>query len=102
MSAGIRIAKASEIGEGTGKAFDVEGKKIAVFQKDGVFYAIGDSCTHIGASLAEGELMGDNVVCPWHGAQFSLHTGDALGPPARGSAGCFPCRQDGDDVVVEI
>ncbi len=100
--ADVKVAKVSEIPDGKGRAFDVEGVRIAVFNVGGTFRAIGDSCTHLGASLAEGAVAGQNVICPWHGAQFNLHTGDPLGPPARGGTGCFTCRVDGEDVVVEV
>ena len=50
---------------GTGKAFLVAGRKIAIFNAGGRLFAIGDECTHVGASLAEGTLDGTIVACPW-------------------------------------
>ena len=55
---------------------------IALIRSDGKFYAIEDICTHDGAALTGGEIEGDEIVCPRHGARFCLRTGEALTPPA--------------------
>ncbi len=96
------VCKVGELAAGAGKCFTVGGKKFAVFkQTDGSFRAIGDACTHMGASLAEGDLSGEMVVCPWHGAMFSLMNGAAAGPPARGGVGAFAVKVVGDQVQVQ-
>ncbi|MGY1823011.1 bifunctional 3-phenylpropionate/cinnamic acid dioxygenase ferredoxin subunit [Geodermatophilus sp. SYSU D00079] len=56
---------------------------IAVFNVDGAFYAIDDTCTHQDASLADGWLDGCAVECPLHASCFDLRTGEVSGPPAR-------------------
>ena len=56
---------------------------IAVFNVDGEFYAIDDTCTHQDASLADGWLEGCAIECPLHASCFDLRTGEPSGPPAR-------------------
>ncbi|GAA0903614.1 bifunctional 3-phenylpropionate/cinnamic acid dioxygenase ferredoxin subunit [Pseudonocardia zijingensis] len=56
---------------------------IAVFNVDGEFLAIDDTCTHQDASLADGWLEGCTVECPLHAACFDLRTGMPSGPPAK-------------------
>src|SRR4028118_1709856 len=56
---------------------------IAVFNVDGEFYAIDDTCTHQDASLADGWLDGCVVECPLHASCFDLRTGKVSGPPAK-------------------
>jgi nitrite reductase/ring-hydroxylating ferredoxin subunit len=56
---------------------------IAVFNVDGEFYAIDDTCTHQDASLADGWLEGCSVECPLHASCFDLRTGMPSGPPAK-------------------
>jgi nitrite reductase/ring-hydroxylating ferredoxin subunit len=102
MSKLVKIATTSEVSPGTGKEVEVEGKSIALFNLDGTFYAIDNACTHVGGPLGEGELAGDVVTCPWHGAKFNVKTGDVLGPPARKGVRSYPVKVQGNDVLVEL
>ncbi|MBW0088151.1 bifunctional 3-phenylpropionate/cinnamic acid dioxygenase ferredoxin subunit [Pseudonocardia sp. KRD-184] len=55
---------------------------IAVFNVDGVLYAIDDTCSHAQASLADGDVDGCHVECPFHASAFDLRTGEPDGLPA--------------------
>ncbi len=98
----VKVAQANEIEPNHGKLVEVQGKKFALFNVDGKFYAIDNTCTHRGGPLSEGELKGDEVTCPWHGSHFNVKTGSVLTPPARQGVKIFPVRVTGDDVEVEI
>lgn len=98
----VKVAKSSEIPAGTAKLVEVAGKQIAVFQVGGRFYALDNNCTHVGGPLSEGEVQDLTVECPWHGAQFSLETGQALRAPARGDVASYQVRQQGEDLEVEV
>jgi 3-phenylpropionate/trans-cinnamate dioxygenase ferredoxin reductase subunit len=76
---GIPLRDIAEGGMVTGH---VGGEAILLVQRAGTFFAISAICTHYGAPLADGLLVGDTIRCPWHHACFSLHTGRALRPPA--------------------
>jgi nitrite reductase/ring-hydroxylating ferredoxin subunit len=82
--------------------FEVGGKSIALFNVDGVFYAIDNTCTHRGGPLSEGVLDGKEVTCPWHGAVFDVTTGQVLRPPAPRGISSYRTRVDGEDVEVEV
>jgi nitrite reductase/ring-hydroxylating ferredoxin subunit len=96
------VAAVGEIPPGTGKAFVVGGRRIALFNVDGRFHAIDDLCTHDQASLAEGTLAGTTIVCPWHGAEFDVTTGRVLCPPAVEDARSYPVFVNGSSVEVEL
>jgi 3-phenylpropionate/trans-cinnamate dioxygenase ferredoxin subunit len=61
---------------------EVDGVIVAVFNIDGNYYAIEDTCTHDGGGLTGGAVEDCQVICPRHGARFCLRTGAALTPPA--------------------
>src|SRR5262249_61882334 len=82
MSRLVKVAETKEVAPGTGKVVDAEGRRIALFNVAGTFHAIDNTCTHRGGPLGEGGLAGEGVTCPWHGARFSVKTGDVLAPPA--------------------
>jgi nitrite reductase/ring-hydroxylating ferredoxin subunit/multimeric flavodoxin WrbA len=74
------IGIASEIQVGKSKSFSISVKKgkrvnIAVFNIDGKYYAISNTCIHKGAPLSQGFLEGDIVTCPWHGWKYSVKNG---------------------------
>lgn len=83
MSDYVEVGQATSIPPGTAVVIEVEDEPVAVFNCDGHFFAIADTCSHEEASLAEGELVdGCCVECPLHGSQFDLATGAALSLPA--------------------
>jgi 3-phenylpropionate/trans-cinnamate dioxygenase ferredoxin subunit len=96
MSDWIDVARVEELPPGGRRVVDVDGVAVAVFNLGGEFYAIEDVCTHDGGDLAGGEVDGDAIVCPRHGARFSIKTGEVLAPPAYEPIATFPVRvQDG-------
>lgn len=74
------VGLTTDIKSGSSKYFSIktEGEKnieIAVFNLDGTYYAISDSCIHKGGPLSKGFLNGDLITCPWHGWEYSVKTG---------------------------
>ncbi len=102
MSKYVQVAQASEVEPNRGKLVDVQGKKIALFNVDGKFHAIDNSCTHRGGPLSEGEIEGDEVTCPWHGAKFKLNSGEVLRPPAPQGVNSYKVRVNGPDIELEL
>src|SRR5260370_6694705 len=98
----LKVAKTGEIAPGEARAVEAGGKKIALFNVDGTFHAIDDTCTHRGGPLSEGMVVGTEVTCPWHGAVFDVTTGSVLGPPAPQDVAHYAVRVEGDDIEVEL
>ena len=98
----IKVAQTSELSAGTGKVVQADGRNIALFNVEGTFYAIDNTCTHRGGPLGEGALNGESVTCPWHGANFNVKTGVVTRPPAPSGVRSFPVKIEGNDVLVEI
>ncbi len=68
----------------------------------GEIFAIEDVCTHDGGPLDQGELMGDRIMCPRHGAFFDVKSGAALTLPAIVPVQTYKVRTEGDDIFVDL
>ena len=97
-----KVAETKDLSSGAGMAVEVADHKIALFNVDGTFYAVGDTCTHAGGPLSEGDLQGTTVICPWHGANYDLSTGKNLTAPAPEGVPSYKVRVEGNDIQVEI
>jgi 3-phenylpropionate/trans-cinnamate dioxygenase ferredoxin subunit len=75
---------------------------VAVCNVDGQFYAIDDLCTHDGGSLDQGQLEGDEIECPRHGARFNVTTGEAIQLPAFEPVETHAVRVEGDALQVGV
>ena len=100
MSDWVSVARLPEFKPGSHEVVDVDGTKIVVFNHEGKFYAIEDVCTHDGGQLTGGEIEGDQIICPRHGARFCLRTGSALSAPAYEATATFPVRIENGEVQV--
>jgi len=101
MSEFITVAKVEEIPPGTGKTVDVNGVWIALFNVDGSFVAVDNTCPHAGGPIGEGSLSGEIVTCPWHGWQFNVRTGQRDGNP-NFTLACCPVRVQDDHVQIAL
>src|SRR5437870_13917458 len=97
MAQFTKVASTTDLAPGEAKCVEVAGKKIALFNLDGSFYAIDDTCTHRGGPLSEGEASGEEVTCPRHGASYNSKTGAVLGPPAPRGVASYAVRAQGAD-----
>lgn len=92
MSDWVTVAKVGELVPGGHRVVDVDGAAVVVFNLGGDYYAIEDVCTHDGGQLTGGVVEGEEIVCPRHGARFSIRTGAALTAPAYEPVAKFPVR----------
>lgn len=96
------VAKVSETPPGTITVHEVDGVRIALCNVNGRFYAIDDVCTHDGGPLDQGELQGNLVECPRHGAKFDVTNGRAVVLPAVRPVQTYKVALNGDDVQVDV
>ena len=101
MSEFRTVCRVGDVHEGQGKTVSVGDKMIAVFLDGGQYFAINDTCLHMGASLGDGYVEKGIVTCPWHAWRFRLNDGAWADNP-RLKIGCYQVRVDGDDVQVEM
>jgi NAD(P)H-dependent nitrite reductase small subunit len=97
----VKVATTGDIPPGTGKTIEIGDQPIALFNCDGTFYAIDDTCPHQGGPLGEGEVDGTVVTCPWHEWSYDVRTGVNT-DDASCKVAAYPVRVDGDDVFVAV
>lgn len=71
----VKVAGTGDIKPGSAKCASAAGKALAVFNVNGKFFVMDNTCTHRGGPLCEGELDGTIVTCPLHGHQFDITSG---------------------------
>jgi nitrite reductase (NADH) small subunit len=96
------VAKVGAIPEGEGQSFQVGDRLVAVFLKDGQYFAIDDLCPHMGASLGAGYLDDEGIVtCPWHAWRFCVSNGKWADNP-RLAVDTFDVRVVGNEIQVRV
>ena len=70
------VCETDDVSEGSPAVVDVNGTEIAIFQLEGEYFAIQNTCPHQGGPLGSGKVEDECVYCPWHGWQFDLKSGE--------------------------
>jgi 3-phenylpropionate/trans-cinnamate dioxygenase ferredoxin subunit len=80
----VEVGRAEDVPPGHAARVEIEGVPVAIFNVDGEFFCLDDTCSHAEASLSDGDLDLSRcaIECPLHGSAFDLRTGDPLSLPA--------------------
>lgn len=98
----IAVAATDELANGERLFLEIDGEPIVLFNIAGLYFAIGDVCSHDDGPLGDGDLDGMEVICPRHGARFDVHTGKALSLPAVVDIPAFPVRVKDDQIEIGL
>jgi glycine betaine catabolism B len=96
----VTVAKTGELPEGQMIGATVDDVDLLVANVGGQYHAIGSVCTHEGGPLADGDLYGSTVTCPWHGSEFDVTTGQVEVSPATEPEPVYEVRVEGDEIQV--
>jgi cytochrome P450/nitrite reductase/ring-hydroxylating ferredoxin subunit len=88
--------------EGSLRRVEVAERAVCVARTADGWIAFDDTCTHEECSLAGGELDGTFVVCPCHGSEFDVRTGDVMTPPALDPLPIYEAREEGGTLFVRL
>lgn len=88
----IDIATEDQLPEGERLFVEISGKSIVVFKLAGKYFAIGDVCSHDNGPVGDGEIEGNEIICPRHGGRFNILTGKATSLPALVDIPAYPVR----------
>jgi len=97
MAEWVRVATLEECPPGSLRPVMVGSDPVVLANVDGTVHAVRDRCTHEEFPLSDGELEGNILVCPYHGARYDVCSGAARGLPAVKPVKSYPVeiREDG-------
>ena len=102
MNKYTKVARTEDIPVGKRKRVDLNGKRISIFNIDGEYFAIYDTCPHKGtAPLIRGSLDGVAIKCPNHGYRFDLKTGECNIDSAFNTK-VFSTKVEGGEILLNI
>ena len=96
------VAALADLADGQFLPIEIEDHKILLFREGATVHAIGATCPHAGAPLAEGVRDGHRIICPWHKATFCLRTGVLLEPPAVDDLPRFAVKCEAGRIQVTL
>lgn len=86
----VKLFPATELGCNTIRQVCLENRPpIAIYNLGGEYFATDDTCTHGEASLADGDIDGDEIVCPFHLGAFDIRSGTATRAPCEFDLGTY-------------
>jgi nitrite reductase (NADH) small subunit len=98
----VEVCRLDDLPVGLGRPFRVGGRLIAVFHtRAGKVFAVDGTCPHKGGPLADGMIVGDQVVCPYHAFRYDGNTG-ACDQPGVCALATYPVEVAGGGVFVTV
>ena len=99
MSDFVKVAALSDLPPGHKRVVEYDDEEVGLINYQGQVYAISNVCTHDDGPLMDGELDGECIVCPRHGARFNFQTGDYT-LPAFAPVPRYRVKVEGDDILI--
>jgi nitrite reductase/ring-hydroxylating ferredoxin subunit len=96
-----RVAALSELPQNRGLCVRVGGREIGLYRVGDRVYALENACPHAGWPLHEGEVSDGVVICPGHGFEYDLATGQPADAPGGLGVDCFPVEVRDDHVYLD-
>jgi len=75
----VDIAGVNDLPVGRTRTVSVGDRRIALCRTAKGFFALDNTCPHRGGPLGDGDLIADELICPWHLWGFDVASGTCLG-----------------------
>jgi nitrite reductase/ring-hydroxylating ferredoxin subunit len=98
----IKVLPEGDLALNRMREVQASGRKILVANIGGNYWAIGNICMHMGCSLSDGTLIGENVECPCHGSTYNVKTGAIVKGPAKKPEPAYEVKIEGGQVLVNV
>ncbi len=105
----LKASLVADIPEGTKKKVEINGMAVLIVNVESTFYAMANKCPHMGGSLADGNLQGNIIVCPRHGAKFDVTTAKSVGNAKLAffkmkvkDGTSFPVKVQDNEILVDL
>jgi nitrite reductase (NADH) small subunit len=111
------VARVDEIPPGGRKIVRLEGREVGVFNLDGEFFALKNSCPHQAARVCLGRVVGTTLPgavyqfeygregrilrCPWHSWEYDITTGESVFDP-KVRVVSYPVQVQRGEIAVTI
>lgn len=96
------VATSDDVAVGKVHVVELDGIRIALCRTSSGVYAVEDVCSHDGSPLNQGELLGEQIECPRHGARFDVRNGKNMALPAVRPIRSFSTREQDGKIEVEL
>jgi 3-phenylpropionate/trans-cinnamate dioxygenase ferredoxin subunit len=97
-----RVASTSDIPRGKTLVVTIETTQVLICHTAEGYFAVDNLCSHADASLGEGKLKGQRIICPLPGAAFDVRDGSALSKPAKLPLCSHAIKVEGENILVAL
>jgi 3-phenylpropionate/trans-cinnamate dioxygenase ferredoxin subunit len=97
----VDVGAAKDVSEAQPLPVEIDDIELVIARCANELYAVENRCTHDGESLSGAEIEACEIICPRHGARFSLKSGAALTPPAYEPLRTFKIREEHGRILLE-
>jgi nitrite reductase/ring-hydroxylating ferredoxin subunit len=99
----IVLCNTADVPEEGGLCVELPGREpVAVFRVGDEYFVTDNLCTHGNASLCDGEVIGEEIECPFHRGTFNLRTGEPTSSPCTVALRTYRCEVRGDVILADI
>jgi nitrite reductase (NADH) small subunit len=98
----VKLTVQSELPKnGEAKEFELGDKVICVANVNGTITAMDNVCLHMGGPIGQGYIEGERIICPWHGWEYDLRTGE-LGDDPKSKLAVYPVKIENGEVLIDL
>jgi 3-phenylpropionate/trans-cinnamate dioxygenase ferredoxin subunit len=97
-----KVARVGDVPPGQTVFLEAGDEELVLCNVNGQIWAVANVCSHDGGTLGEGQLLGDQIECPRHGARFDVRTGEVKSLPAVVPIPTYSVIVQGEDIYVDV